>query len=334
MIKQNKMCLVWAKMPLLEEELDKIEDSHRIRPYLLCLENEDYFYAFPATSKFYKEISRYINQTVLLRNIIDYRKSLVNLSKVYLLPKENILSEKYPINKESINEIIKKIQANSEYKSYPEEFENFYKNKRIEYSRDDLIEIRGMLFVIIGFTTDNRLIINPVYKYPVNNTIEKEVNGLKYYADIEKIFFVSKDHVDKYCTQLKGISCRTFKNGENNKQRLKVIFRNIRITFKDKIENCKDYTIFSNLEPGMIIEYKFNDITYKLIIIENNGYDIEALCGNESETYSLFEPINIPTNIILNYQIVGTLNKKRLEELRTKSSYKLNGYDYHLKLKR
>lgn len=329
-----KLCLVWAKMPLSEEELKEIPSTHQIRPYLLCLEKEDSFYAFPATSKFYKEISRYENEKILLRNVIDYRKSLVNLSRVYILPKENILSDEYLIEAENINEIIKKIQANFEYGNYPEEFKDFYINKQIEYSYDDLIEVKGMLFVVIGFTTDKRLILHPVYKYPVNKTVEAEVDGLKYYVDVEKISFVCSKNVDKYCTKLRGFSRGKFKDGEDNKRRLKTLFKNTRVFSKHKISNCKDYKLFFNLEAGMIIEYQFNDITYKMIIIENNGRDIEALIGNDKTPYSAFEPINLPSDITFEYEVVGVLNSKRLEDLTIKSSMKLNENNYNLKLKK
>ena len=36
--------LVWALMPLSNDELERIEESHRIRPYLVVAKDENYFY--------------------------------------------------------------------------------------------------------------------------------------------------------------------------------------------------------------------------------------------------------------------------------------------------
>ena len=45
----------------------------------------------------------------VLKSDIDDKKSLVDLSRVYKLPKENILSDEYIIFSHQANEIIKKI---------------------------------------------------------------------------------------------------------------------------------------------------------------------------------------------------------------------------------
>lgn len=45
--------IAWVQMPLSEERLKTIPYSHRVRPYLLCMDMRDYYYAFPTTSKIY-----------------------------------------------------------------------------------------------------------------------------------------------------------------------------------------------------------------------------------------------------------------------------------------
>ena len=66
--------IVWAYMPLSLEEMSKIEVSHQVRPYLLCMEKEDYFYAFPCTSKVFTNKFRYQNGKVILNDVVDYKK--------------------------------------------------------------------------------------------------------------------------------------------------------------------------------------------------------------------------------------------------------------------
>lgn len=322
-----ELTLVWALMPLSEEELEEIPPSHRIRPYLLCLEKEEYFYAFPATSQVFDSKIRYQNEKVIL-TAIDYRKSLINLGKIYQLPKENIYSDEYPIDPRYKNEIIKKIQANFDYGNYPEEVKEKYKNKQTTFSCNDLVEIRGQLYVVIGTYNNEQLIVYPVYKYPVNKTIPKETDGLIYYVDTNNLMLVSSCNVDRYCSQLFGFSYGTVKSEEE----LKTL--RIRFNSREKISTKKIYKNFSELEPGMIISYTYNNIIYKIIILENNGYDVEALIGNDKTPYSTFEPINLSLDMSLNYEITGMLNIKRLEDLRRKSSYKLNGYDYSMQLKK
>lgn len=322
-----ELTLVWTLMPLSEEELEQIPPSHRIRPYLLCLEKEEYFYAFPATSQVFDSKIRYQNEKVIL-TAIDYRKSLINLAKIYQLPKENIFSDEYPIDPRYKNEIIKKIQANFDYGNYPEEVKEKYKNKQITFTNNDLVEIRGQLYVVIGSYSNEQLIVYPVYKYPVNKTIPKETDGLIYYVDTSNPLLASSCNIDRYCSQLFGLSYGTVKS-ESELKKLKTRFKS-----REKISTKKTFKNFGELEPGMIISYTYNNVIYKIIILENTGYDVEALIGNDKTPYSAFEPINLPVDIPLNYEITGTLNNERLEGLRTKSSYKLNGYDYSMQLKK
>ena len=43
--------LVWALMPLSDDELERIEESHRIRPYLVVAKDENYFYGYYCSTK-------------------------------------------------------------------------------------------------------------------------------------------------------------------------------------------------------------------------------------------------------------------------------------------
>ena len=89
-------------MPLSEEEIETIPYNHRIRPYLLCMDMGDYYYAFPTTSKILSNKTRYENEKV----IINETSSLVILHKIFRLPKRNLLERPRYLRRECSNEII------------------------------------------------------------------------------------------------------------------------------------------------------------------------------------------------------------------------------------
>jgi len=315
--------IVWAYMPLSDEEKKEIDFRHKIRPYLLCMEKKDFYYAFPSTSQVSKSKIRYQNEKVVLDGVIDYKKSLVNLSKVYELPKENIFSDEYMLFGYQANEIIKKMQACFDYCDYPEEVKEYFGKKKISYSENDLVESDGMLYNIIGHKGKNVLFALPVFKYPVDNTVLVETDGLKYYVDIDEIICIKRKNVDKYCTQLFGFTQDDSLKNKDDLKRL-IEYYNTMPT----ISCDKDFTRFCNLEPGMIINYKYNDIANKMIILENNGSDLEVIVGLEEEMYRDFIPMNLPSNIDFQYEITGTLNDERLSNIINKSKDKLNEIVY------
>ena len=307
---------VWAYMPLSEEEMCKIDSGHHIRPYLLCLEKEEYFYAFPCTSKVYKNKNRYQNSKVIVSTSFDYKSSLIDLSKIYILPKENIRSREFKVYTNQVNEIIKKILASNSYCSYPSELIEQLSKKETVITDNDLVESNGKLYNVVGFGDNNILYVLPVYKYPVNNTVEAETDGLKYYVDATNITCIKRDAVDKYCTQLFG-----FAEGHSKKTK-----RDLKKMYKDysnmpKISTNKSYNLFCNLDPGMIISYEVNGIINKMIIVGNYGSDLEVLAGLDGEMYRDFKPMNLPSDINFKFEIVGCLNDERLDSLIDRSSY-------------
>lgn len=319
--------MVWAYMPLSTEEMRKIGFRHQVRPYLLCMEKKDFFYAFPSTSQVSTSKIRYQNEKVILDGAVDDKKSLVDLSRVYKLPKENIRSDEYIIFDYQANEIIKKMQACFEYCDYPEEVKEYFSHKKVSYSDNDLVESNGMLYNIVGYKGKNILFTLPVFKYPVDNTVLVETDGLKYYVDVQNIVCIKREDVDKYCTQLFGF---TRGNSMKNRTDLKELLEYY--STMPTIACNKDFTKFCNLEPGMIINYEANDVSNKMIILENYGSDLEVIVGLDGEMYRDFIPMNLPSNIDFQYEIAGTLNEERLANLIDRSKDKLNEMVYVKKL--
>ena len=58
-----------------------------------------------------------------------------------------------------------------------------------------------------------------------------------------------------------------------------------------------------------------------MIIVGNYGSDLEVLVGLDGEMYRDFKPMNLPSDINFEFEIVGCLNDERLDSLIDRSSY-------------
>ena len=305
----NIFSLIWAKMPLSSYELDKVPEGHRVRPYLV-FKVENIEYGFPCTSKVFDKHSRYANDEVYI-NFDHYNKTLIKLSDVYRLPKENKYELFKYISKEYENEIIKKIKANVKYSNYPEKVVNYFENLDTHLSIGDIVIKDDKLYNVVGLFKE-KLVLVPIYKYPVNDTVECTFDGLNYYADINNIFFFNSDGFN-YFTQYYGLTSRTIGNDIDDLHKLASYYMEF-----PRIECTNDYSKPYMLESGMIINYKANNISYKMIIIRNNGTELEVLTGREDDYYKNYRLINVPVNLKFDYEISGVLDDERFNKFYSK----------------
>lgn len=203
----------------------------------------------------------------------------------------------------------------------------YFGHKKVSYSDNDLVESNGMLYNIVGHKGKNIIFALPVFKYPINNTVLAETDGLKYYVDVQNIVCIKREDVDKYCTQLFGF---TYGNSMKNKADLEELLGYY--STMPTIICSKDFTKFCNLEPGMIVNFRYNDIGNKMIILENHASDLKVIVGSDGEMYREFMPMILPANIDFQYEIVGTLNEERLANLIDKSNEKSNEIVFAKKL--
>ena len=316
--------MAWAVMPLSSQEMEKIPYSHRKRPYLLCMEKEKYYYAFPATSHIENNKIRYQNEKIIVDGVFNSEKSLIKLEAVYRLPKDNIIGEMQILSGEYTNEIIKKIKACSIYNPYPNDFKAYFNNKNFYYTIDDLVEGVDNLYVIIGYKSKNEFYVLPVYPYIINNTVLSETDGLKYYVDVDNIMLLNCKDILSYRTKLPGFTYGVNKKKKKDLRDLISVYKRLR-----KVYNMTDYYDFRNLQPGMVIDYKVKYLTNRLIVLEKYISDMEVIIGKENMFYKDYALLNIPTDIDLDYEIVATLSDDRLDDLIGKSIEKLN--EKHLK---
>lgn len=301
---QHIFKIAWAQMPLSKEEIETIPYNHRIRPYLLCMDMGDYYYAFPTTSKILSNKTRYENEKV----IISETSSLVILHKIFRLPKRNLLERPRYLRREYSNEIIKKINSCIAYNKYPKDFADFFMYESYSLEENDIIEYNGELHLIIE-TDDEKYYLHKVYSYPVNGSVLVEIDGCKYYVDVTSLYKLNKSENPIYRTRI-------------SKQSLKGTNIKDWILNRPILRNQKDHTLRKNLIPGMVIDTCFDEEDVKLVILERNGDKIMALYGNPTTTYNYYELGEFSIQDIPFYLIVNTISDERLEKLRSKHTRK------------
>lgn len=292
--------IAWAQMPLSEEQLKAIPHNHRVRPYLLCMDMGDYYYAFPTTSKIYDNKYRYENEKVLINGM----SSLVRIHELYKLPKGNLLEIPRVVSRVYTNEIIKKINACMKYIKYPTEFIEFFSGKEYDLEENDIIEHIGSLYLIINSDYKN-FFLHRVYTFPVDNSVMIELDGAKYYVDISRIYNINKDKNPTYYTRVNQCSLDRM---------------DIRSWLLDRptLRNQKDYTKIKNLIPGMVIDTFFDGESVRMVILENSGNEIKALYGDVCTTYSNYQLGSFGYDCISTYMIFSTLADERFYRLRDK----------------
>lgn len=287
-----KFEIAWAMMPLPKEKLELINQFHRKRPYLLCMDMDSFYYAFPCTSNVFNNNIRYENQKIDLRTDLSYNKSLANIGEVFKLPKENILGSIKPIHSCYYNRIIKKLNACSEYSNYPQEFVDYISKFDYSLETNDLIELDEQLFIITEIKQKD-YIVSKVYSYPINNYYPEDVDGLKYFVIPESYKF-AKNESFKYRSRIPGYA--------------------IKDKYPINIEN-KDYSKLYNLEPGMIISYNENGNINKMVVLENCITDLFVICGEEKQMYRDYKPMTIPVDTKIEYKVTGYLSDDRTKIL-------------------
>ncbi len=317
-MKENRYELVWAKMPLSQEELDNIPDGHRIRPYLLVLEDNEYYYAFPTTSKVFTKKIRYVNDSMVIRT--NRGKSLVMLGEIKRLPKENILSHLAYMDSSYNNEFYKKMKANIKYCDYPSEVVSLISDKNISYGRNDLIKINGEYYLIVALN-DNLFSCLRVYGCEVSGTVLKKIDGLKYYVDISKIIYIDKNTLYEYISMIYGFSF--LGDSFDLEEYFEVI------SSYDRVSSCfrkDDFEYLAKLPLGTIISYLDGDVFKRGVVLGSSDNSVILITGDDGTLYRDFVLEYVSKDIEFNFNIEGTLDDDRLSKLqesKLNKAYKL-----------
>lgn len=311
-MENSKILMQWAVMSLSKEEMAKIPSNHQRRPYLLFLDMGSFYYAFPSTSKFYNRKSRYENEELLIRRVFD-GNSLVNLNRVFILPKENLFSMPRPISVEE-NELYKKLKQNSKFNNYPVEVMEKIEQSTPEFSWFDLIRHNGELYVIIGKAFNREIFYAlKVYNCEISGTVLKIVDSNKYYVDVNEVYPILVNDTTEYVSIM---HCFSFGYFEKDEQDLKQLLLSLQRMEKIKSNlTLLDYSYFGKLPTGTVISFMQDGITKKMIILKKEGDVVIVLEGLENQLYRDFSICTYPNTFNFLFTIENTLADYRVEEL-------------------
>ena len=177
--------LVWAKMPLPKKQLNKIEESHQIRPYLIVHKDKFNIYAYQSSSK---QLDKLNNCQEYCINKLRYKQnkdSFINLTKIHKLPFVNLKEKHITLNELDLKNIQKRLLIQKEKCIY-----KFVKEIRIE--EGDVIRVYGQLYYV--YASDNVYLycLNILKKCPKNNKKYTKIiiNNKTYYTTFkEKVDF-------------------------------------------------------------------------------------------------------------------------------------------------
>lgn len=138
--------LVWSKMPLSKKELNKIEESHRIRPYLVMHKSRFNIYAYPSSSKQFVNLNNTKEYCIHKARYNKNKDSFINLSKIYRIPVIDLQQKYITLNELDLKNIQKRLLIQGEKIKY-----KFLKEIRI--LEGDVIKIDKQLYYV--YASDN-----------------------------------------------------------------------------------------------------------------------------------------------------------------------------------
>lgn len=203
--------LVWAKMPLPKKELNKVEKSHQIRPYLVAHKDKFNIYAYQSSSKQLDKLNNCQEYCVHKMRYKQNKDSFINLTQINKLPFINLKEKHITLNELDLKNIQKRLLIQKGKCIY-----KFTTEIRIE--EGDVIRVDGQLYYV--YASDNvylycliilkkcpkdnkkytKIIINnktyyTTFKEKVDfqRTIKLEIVNIAYKSEIEEILKKKKD---------------------------------------------------------------------------------------------------------------------------------------------
>lgn len=101
--------MLWCNMPLSKKELRQIEESHRIRPYLVVEKGPNFLLCYQASSKSREHFNNYEEYCVNTGKYRNKRNSWIDLTNITKISIKNIKSEYITLNQIDIKKIEKRI---------------------------------------------------------------------------------------------------------------------------------------------------------------------------------------------------------------------------------
>jgi len=177
--------LVWSKMPLTKKELSFIEKSHRIRPYLIVGKDFANIYAYPSSSKQTNKLNNCQEYCINKLRYKQNKDSFINLTKLSVIPINNLKSKYISLNKFDLKNIQKRLSIIENNKVFQIPID-------IYISEGDVIGVEHQLYYV--YASDNSYLYCFIIfkKCPKNNQKYKDIiiNNKTYYTTFkEKVSF-------------------------------------------------------------------------------------------------------------------------------------------------
>lgn len=107
--KAQKGDVLWCNMPLPKKQLKEIEQSHRIRPYLVVKKEHNFLLCYQCSSKNREEFNNYQKYFINGRKYRNKKDSWIDLTDVKKIKIKNIQSSYIKLNQIDIKKIEKRI---------------------------------------------------------------------------------------------------------------------------------------------------------------------------------------------------------------------------------
>ncbi len=182
----NEGDLIWASMPMSKKELKKIEDSHRVRPYLIVSKNDKGLVGYQCSSK--ESIRLKGSETVVLEAGEPLqKKTWINLTKEYQIPIKNLRGIPHKINLIKRSEIETRIASIYKEKNFTQNL----LNGGWKREKGDMIYYQFGYWIVLKHYY-KKLTLGRIYDQKGKNLIPIKIAGNRYYFDKQNILVIDE----------------------------------------------------------------------------------------------------------------------------------------------
>lgn len=256
--------LVWAKMPLSRKELNKVEKSHQIRPYLVMDKDKFNIYAYQSSSKQLDKLNNCQEYCIHKIRYNQNKDSFINLTKIYKLPFINLREKHITLNELDLKNIQKRLLIQGKKGIYKFEIE-------IRIYEGDVIRVDNQLYYV--YASDN------VYLYCIailKRCPKEDKNYIKIIINNKTYYTTFKEKVDFERTIKCDIANIAYKSEIEEilkkKRDIEYMQKELSNSEKKKIENRQE-TFYEN---GTVFQVGSNKIVY-LFKYKGIHYGIDLL---------------------------------------------------------
>jgi len=176
--------MVWAKMPLSDEKLQHIEESHRVRLYLVVGKDKNAIYGFQSSSKRFGEMNNYQTYGINLSKFGYEKNSWIQLVNIEKVPIDNLINYMVDLSIRDLSMIEKRlqIQSNRGKRTRP----TF--NVPIQICQGDVVQYLAAdkMLYYVHFADNCKVIAYPISFQFRKHWIKIKINKKNFYIDLSE----------------------------------------------------------------------------------------------------------------------------------------------------